>query len=79
MSRQQCRRIGYLPYAKFILPGVKIKSTCPKCGEIHEFDGNSEGLRHPRLDMNNDIDFDCKCGESWSVPVRIEISVTIGD
>ena len=64
-----------LDIKNFELPGVKLKSKCPKCGHENTNDLTDTG-DYPIVNGPWDIYILCdKCDYEWNVPVLITLSI----
>ena len=63
------------------LPGIVIKSKCPKCGEPYEKDMSDDYLSYPRVGTPYELNAYCRnddCGHEWplgSVVVNLTLTV----
>ena len=61
------------------LPGIILKSNCPKCGEDFERDLSGDYLSYGNLNVQWYCEYEDEnedwvgCGTSWETPLRCEI------
>ena len=53
---------------RFYLPGIVIKTKCPKCGGPYEKDMGDDYLSYPRIGVEDTINGYCEsCSHSWEI------------
>ncbi len=88
MKTERCEVVGTLrgeieDGKRLQLPGVQIKSDCPRCGHTRVFDiGGDNYLSYPK--MNEEFVFGCYCHDcdgaegkttEWVVTLRLDVAL----
>lgn len=74
-----------LDIKRLYLPGIIVKSACPKCGIRQEQDLDENYISSPTLGEVEEIYFSCDrevkdgkyCEGEWSVPIVLELKVRL--
>lgn len=69
-----------LPVKRLYLPGVRVKSKCPKCGKKQVWSGDQDYLSYPTLGAWEEVSFYCDEGHEddcveWSEKVKLVLTV----
>lgn len=59
MNKVVGRAKGELQDKRFHIPGVKIKTKCPKCGTPQQKDLSQEYFSYPQINKFQDFHFEC--------------------
>lgn len=70
-----------LPTKRLYLPGIKLKSLCPNCGESSERDMENGYLEYPKVGEIIEKYFCCDdCNEEWYEKIILKVElVTVED
>ena len=67
---------------RFCMPGVVLRSRCPKCGEAHTEDFGETELPYPYVGKPFPVQCYCRnegCDHEWSVAIRLDMIVSVVD
>ena len=65
-----------LPTKRFYLPGIKLKSLCPNCGDEIERDMENGYLEYPKVGKVIEKYFYCDdCNEEWYEKIILKVEL----
>ena len=65
---------------RLCLPGVVMRSRCPRCGAAYSEDFGLDGLRYPVVGKAFDVECYCpdeECDHKWSVKLRLDMTLSV--
>lgn len=65
---------------RFCLPGVVMRSRCPRCGAAYSMDFGQEGIPYPVVGEAFDVKCYCpdeECDHKWFVKLRLDMTLSV--
>ncbi len=88
MAEVKGTAVGKSQVKRFYIPGLSVSDTCPACGNtvVHDLSKDPHYIGYPTFGEEFDYGFYCPedgygkhCGQSWSVRMKLVVTLEMID